>query len=130
VSPEELSALGNARLRAGLAQELLDKGFDLMAARKAYLAGFHAALAHVQGHTGKFPRTHSGARSEFARLTRGRLDEKLSSFLGLAYEYKATSDDGQPGSLALAPGEVQTAIDTAYRLIAWIADDLGKFPSP
>ena len=47
---------------------LFGGGFAEAAGREAYLAALHAALALIVSRTGKEPRTHSGARSEFARL--------------------------------------------------------------
>ena len=40
------------------------------AGRSAYMAAYHAAMALIVARTAKSPKTHSGARSEFARLVR------------------------------------------------------------
>jgi len=63
--------------------------------RAAYLAAFHSAQALIVARTDKVAKTHSGVRSEFARLTRNdpRLDRKLSSFLVQAYNLKVVADD-------------------------------------
>lgn len=40
------------------------------AGRSAYMAAYRAALAFTGARDGKSPKTHSGTRSEFARLAR------------------------------------------------------------
>jgi uncharacterized protein (UPF0332 family) len=61
------------------------------AGRAAYLAAYHAAQAFVLDRTGKTAKTHSGVRSEFARLAKdeSRLDRSYSSFLARAYNLKS-----------------------------------------
>lgn len=64
------------------------------AARMAYMAAFHAALAAVLSVTGKEPKTHRGVRLTFGELI---LNEKgfsrdLGNFVASAYESKDIAD--------------------------------------
>ncbi len=53
------------------ARHALAGGFAAQAGRAAYMAAYHAAQAHNLSRTGRAPKTHSGARSEFTRLAYG-----------------------------------------------------------
>ena len=59
-----------ARESLGFARYALAGEYTEEAGRSAYMAAYHAALAFTAARSGKSPRTHSGARSEFARLAR------------------------------------------------------------
>jgi uncharacterized protein (UPF0332 family) len=52
------------------------------AGRAAYLAAYHAAQALILARTNKVAKTHSGVRSEFARIAKDdpMIDRKLASF--------------------------------------------------
>jgi uncharacterized protein (UPF0332 family) len=52
------------------------------AGRAAYLAAYHAAQALILARTNKVAKTHSGVRSEFARIAKDdpMIDHKLASF--------------------------------------------------
>ena len=62
------------------------------AARSAYMAAFHSAQAFIISRTGKAPKTHSGTRSEFARLARSEpgIARSQVSMLGWSYELRQT----------------------------------------
>jgi uncharacterized protein (UPF0332 family) len=66
------------RAREGLvfARYALAGGYTDEAGRSAYMSAYHAALAFIATRTGKSPKTHGGARSEFGRLAR---DEPVSA---------------------------------------------------
>lgn len=60
-----------ARESLGFARYALAGEYTEEAGRSAYMAAYHAALAFIVARTGRSPKTHSGARSQFARLARG-----------------------------------------------------------
>ena len=89
------------------------------AGRTAYLAGFHAAQALIFETHGRAFKTHSGARSEFARLVRddARVDQELRAFLGYAYQLKEIADyESGPGSKVSA-NAAYAALKTARRFV-------------
>jgi uncharacterized protein (UPF0332 family) len=68
------------------AKKLADLGFVKLAARCGYYAAFHAAEAYVFERTKKAAKTHSGVRTELARLPEGHagragLDARISRSL-------------------------------------------------
>ena len=89
------------------------------AARSAYYAAFHTAEAFIVERTGKIAKTHSGVRSEFARLAKATpsLDKTFPAFLAQAYLCKEIGDHevGQGANVTMA--EANTAIATAERFI-------------
>lgn len=91
------------------------------AGRSAYMAAYHAALAFIASRTGKSPKTHSGARSEFARLAREEsgISREQVSLLGWSYELKNVADYEQEQTVSLA--EAERAIAEATRLVETIA---------
>lgn len=99
------------------ARYALTGGYSDEAGRSAYMATYHAALAFIVARTGRVPKTHSGARSEFGRLARDepRITREQVSLLGWTYELKNLSDYGQPRTVAAEDAE--RAIDEAATLI-------------
>jgi uncharacterized protein (UPF0332 family) len=93
------------------------------AARAAYLAGFHAAQALISERTGRVAKSHSGARSTFARLVRDdpRVDRSLVSFLGRAYRFKEAADYGIGPHAVVTVAEAEEAIASAQRFVEIIA---------
>jgi uncharacterized protein (UPF0332 family) len=91
------------------------------AGRSAYMAAYHAALAFIVARTGKLPKTHSGARSEFARLAREEpgISRDQVSLLGWSYELKNVAD--YQHKTTVSPAEAERAIDEASRLVETIA---------
>lgn len=77
------------------------------AGRSAYMAAYHAALAFISARTGKSPKTHSGTRSEFARLAREEPDisREQVSLLGRSYELKNVADYEQEAAVSVAEAE-------------------------
>jgi uncharacterized protein (UPF0332 family) len=78
VTPEALQSLEIARQHLAAADASIGAPFAFVAAREAYLAGYHPAMAFVVEKTGRAAKTHSGLRSEFARLARSepRIDPR------------------------------------------------------
>ena len=76
-----------------LAAGILDMS-TIHAARFAYLAMLHSAMAALVVLKGDAPKTHSGVRSEFALLAKDNpeLGKDLGRSLARAYEYKDAAD--------------------------------------
>jgi uncharacterized protein (UPF0332 family) len=89
------------------------------AGRAAYLAAYHAAQALILARTNKVAKTHSGVRSEFARIAKDdpSLDRKLASFLAQAYNLKAVADYGVGPDVGVTVSEAAEAIDGAALFI-------------
>lgn len=106
--------------RYALAGEYTDE-----AGRSAYMAAFHAALAFIVARTGKSPKTHSGTRSEFARLARDehRISREQVSLLGWSYELKNVADYEQEHTVSVVDAE--RAINEALQLIETITAVIG-----
>jgi uncharacterized protein (UPF0332 family) len=94
VKPETRKYLAKARSDLADAKKIVTIGLAKLAARSAYYAAFHAAEGLIFENTGKVAKTHSGVRSEFARLTRDapEIDQAFSTFLSEGYELKEISD--------------------------------------
>ena len=87
MTPEAKDYLDKARDHLDEARKIAAIGLAKAAARSAYYAAFHAAQAFIVERTGKIAKTHSGVRSEFARLAKDtpRIDKTLPTFLAQAY---------------------------------------------
>ena len=96
MTPEAQDDLEKARGDLRDAQKIADIGLAKIAARTAYYAAFHAAEALIVERTGKVAKTHSGVRSEFARLLNDPSggQRTLLVFLAQAYKYKEIGDYG------------------------------------
>ncbi|HYZ62190.1 MAG TPA: HEPN domain-containing protein [Acetobacteraceae bacterium] len=96
---------------------LLANGFHDEAGRSAYLAAFHAAQAFTVRRTGKEPKTHSGLRSEFARLARDepRIERRYVAFLARAFELKTWADYG--GDDPVSQDEAADALAVAAEVV-------------
>jgi uncharacterized protein (UPF0332 family) len=118
---ESAGHLTKARDVIGFARYALAGEYTDEAGRSAYMAAYHAALAFIVANTGKSPKTHSGVRSEFARLARRepRISREQVSLLGWSYELKNAADYGQERRVTLADAE--RAINEALGLIETIA---------
>lgn len=94
----------------------------------AYLAGFHAAQALIfETHRRAF-KSHSGVRSEFARLVKddARVDHELRGFLGYAYQLKEIADyESDPGSKVSASA-ARAALETARRFVECVTGLIPK----
>jgi len=95
----------------------IDLMFD--AGRNAYLAAFHAALAFIAYKTGKNIKTHTGVRSEFARLAKDepRIDRVYTSFLAQSYNLKTVADYGVERQSIISSAEAKAAIQAAERFV-------------
>ena len=70
MTPEAASYLAKPREDIGEARQIAGIGLAKVAARSAYYAAFHAAEALIVEKTGRVAKSHSGVRSEFARLAK------------------------------------------------------------
>ena len=100
-------------------------------ARSAYLAALAAARAIIREQTGKSPKTHTGTRSEIARLAKldGRIDRSFSGFLAKGYEVKSDADYGNHFAEGVSRSEASDILATATRLVAH-AETLLSEPDP
>lgn len=115
---EPLDGIARARHHITTDRVLLAHGIADAAGREAYLAGFHAAWAYIVERTGKRPKTHTGTRSELARLIHAssELPAEFNSFLGRGYEFKVHAD--YFGGIAPDMDDAKDALDMAERFIA------------
>jgi uncharacterized protein (UPF0332 family) len=133
VTPEAARYLAKARLTLEHARKMLTVQLTEDAGRAAYLAGLHAARALIFERTGAVTKTHKGAHSEFARLTRddGRVDAEFRRFLPQAYDLKALCDY-ELGPDAVVPYEKAAGtVESAARFVDCISgliDSMGAAP--
>lgn len=123
MTPEAARALDIARQHLTAADRSLQIQLAFVAAREAYLAGFHAATAYVLEKTGRPAKTHAGLRSEFARVARHelRIDPKFVGFLARAYTLKSAADYGADPSSAIPPAQAREVIGIAREFVEAIA---------
>jgi uncharacterized protein (UPF0332 family) len=93
VTPEAEDYLDKARTDLDDARKIIAIPLAKVAARSAYYAAFLAAEAFIIERSGKVARTHSGVRTEFARLLKDRsvAERALLTFLAQAYKYKESA---------------------------------------
>lgn len=127
------------------AKDYLDKAFDdlddarkiaaihlaKIAARSAYHAAFHAAQALIIERTGKVVKTHSGVRTEFARLLKDTPggERAMLTFLAQGYKYKEIGDYGIGRGAVVTDAEASDAIDKAARFLERVTALLTEYPS-
>ena len=130
MTPEAADYLNKAREDLNDARKIAAIGLAKVAAREAYYAAFHAAEALIIERTGKIAKTHSGLRSEFARLAKETpgIDKAFSIFLAKAYKYKEVSDYGVGHGAVVTMAEADDAVANAARLIHCMATLLAECP--
>lgn len=116
--------LTKARQLLAEARLILQAGFRAVAAREAYLAIFHAALAYLLEARDERAKTHSGVHSRFAAAAREEpaLGPAMGRFLARSYEHKQDHDYGitEP----ISETEAQDMLDGAEAFIARIEQRL------
>lgn len=119
MTPEVRDYLSTARQCLADAKKLIALPMSHIAAREAYLAGYHAAEAYIYSRTGKAAKTHSGLRAEFARLAKDepRIARELVTFLAKAYELKSVADYGMNSAAKITNNDATAAIETAARFV-------------
>nr|WP_294546945.1 HEPN domain-containing protein [uncultured Rhodopila sp.] len=122
MTPEAERYLLKAREFLVKAREVLEHWPD-EAGRASYLAAFHAAQALIFERTGTVAKTHSGVRAQFGKLVKEDPDcgAELRSFLGRAYNLKATADYETGPGAEIAPERAALAITTASRFVSYVA---------
>lgn len=114
-----------AKARQSLKESAIVAANDLLeaAGRAAYLAAYHAAQAYVFDTTGRSAKSHSGVRSEFARLARNepRIERAFPTFLARAYTLKENADYAIGHGPGLTRAEAEQATETAQRFVDGIA---------
>lgn len=130
MTPEAADYLNKARDDLNDARKIATLGLAKVAARTAYYTAFHAAQAFIVERTGKIAKTHSGVRSEFARLAREtrEIDKAFSIFLAKAYKYKEIGDYGVGQGAVVTMTEADDAVKNAARFIDCITTLLGERP--
>jgi uncharacterized protein (UPF0332 family) len=118
--------IAKAREALDFARYALAGEYAEEAGRSAYMAAHHAAVALIVARTGKSPKTHSGTRSEFARLARDepRISREQVSLLGWSYELKNVADYEQEATVSST--EAERAIQEASVLVETIAALIGS----
>ncbi|MGQ0443599.1 MAG: HEPN domain-containing protein [Beijerinckiaceae bacterium] len=127
MKPQSAAFLEKAREVLGDVETMLDVDLTNAAGRTVYLTGFHAAQALIFETHGRVLKTHTGVRTEFARLVKddARIDGELRAFLGLTYQLKAIADyESGPGS-HVSPETARAALQTARRFVECVT---GLFP--
>jgi uncharacterized protein (UPF0332 family) len=126
MTPEAASYLVKAREDLDDARQIAGIGLAKVAARSAYYAAFHGAEAFIVEKTGKIAKSHSGVRSEFARLTRDdpRIGKAVTAFLAQAYKYKEIGDYGVGEDAVVTMADAEAAIRSAGHFIEKIEEIL------
>ncbi len=119
MTPEAKDYLDKARADLGDARKIAGIHLAKVAARSAYYAALHAAEAFIIERAGRVAKTHSGVRTEFARLLKDALgaERALLTFLAQAYKYKEIGDYGIGRGAVVTDEEANDAIDGAARFI-------------
>ncbi len=124
--PEVEAYLDKAQESLEEARKIVEIGLAKAAARSAYYAAFHATEALILARTGKIAKTHSGVRTEFARLSRDLpiLNRALTVYLAQAYKFKELGDYGLGASAAISIEDAETLIAGARDFIDRISEAL------
>ena len=122
MTPEAASYLAKGREDLRDARQIAGIGLAKVAARSAYYAAFHAAEALIVETAGKVAKSHSGVRSEFARLAKDdpRIGKAMTAFLAQAYKYKEIGDYGVGADARVTMSDAEAAIRSAGDFLAHI----------
>jgi uncharacterized protein (UPF0332 family) len=128
VRPETAKFLDKAKDDLADASKIAAIELATVAARSAYYAAFHAAEGLIFEKTGKVAKTHSGVRSEFARLARQspKIGKTHAAFLAEAYKFKEISDYSVDRDQRMTTEEAALAIANAERFVAAIVTLLDR----
>ncbi len=119
MTPEAEDYLNKARDDLDDTRKIIAIPLAKVAARSAYYAAFHAAEAFIIERSGKIAKTHSGVRTEFARLMKDTAgaERALLRFLAQAYKYKEIDDYGVGRGAIVSEEEAKDAIRAAAHFI-------------
>lgn len=128
MTPETRYYLDKARQCLADAKTIAAFPIPQVAAKEAYLAGYHAAAAFILARTGKVVKTHTGVRAKFSKLAHRepRIDRCFLSFLAQAYELKAIADYGVDPITRISSDDAKAAIEIAGRFIECISELLNQ----
>lgn len=131
MTQEAVDYLDKARQSLKEARAIAGIGLSEAAGRAAYLAAYHAAQAFIYDRTNKVAKTHSGVRSEFARIAKDdpRVDRAFSAFLAQAYNLKTVADYAVGPGAGVTIAEAEEAIETASRFVDLIVRLLNAPPN-
>jgi uncharacterized protein (UPF0332 family) len=131
VTPEAEDYLDKAQDDLEDARKIAAIHLAKVAARSAYYAAFHAAKALIIERTGKVVKTHSGVRTEFARLMKdGPGGERaMLTFLAQGYKYKEIGDYAVGRGAVVTDEEANDAIDNAAHFLERVTALLTAHPS-
>ena len=131
MTPEAKDYLDKARDDLDDARKIVAIHLAKVAARSAYYAAFHASQALIIERTGKVAKTHSGVRTEFARLLKDTpgAERALLTFLAQAYKYKEIGDYGVGRRAVVTDEEAKDAIDNAAHFLERVTTLLTAHPS-
>ncbi|HTV32722.1 MAG TPA: HEPN domain-containing protein [Methylocella sp.] len=124
MKPQSAAFLEKARELLDDTETMLRVDLTDAAGRTAYLAGFHPAQALIFETNGRVFKTHTGVRSEFARLVKDdpRIDSELRAFLGLTYQLKAITDYEIGAGSHVTAETARAALLTARRFVECVSD--------
>jgi uncharacterized protein (UPF0332 family) len=123
VKPETRKFLDKAQSDLDDAKKIAAIELANVGARSAYYAAFHAAEGFIFETAGRVAKTHSGVRSEFARLAKQspQIDKAFAVFLAEAYKFNEISDYSVDQNQSVTIGEAMSAIANAERFVAAIS---------
>ena len=121
-------SLEKAHIELEDAEKIALIGLGRPAARSAYYAAFNAAEAIILARTGKIAKTHSGVRSEFARLMKdsGAELRSLASFLNDAYRFKEIGDYGHGTEAVITIEEARKLMIGATEFVRLVEKELRR----
>jgi uncharacterized protein (UPF0332 family) len=84
-----------------------------------YLAGYHTAQALIFEIHMRVFKTHSGVRTEFARIVKDEpsIDNELRTFLGFSYQLKVIADYESGTDSHISTERASKALKTARRFV-------------
>ena len=126
MTPEAQSYLAKAREELEDGRKVAEMGLARIAARSAYYAAFHAAEALIFERTGKIAKTHTGVRTEFARLLKETPEfaRSLTAFLAKAYTFKEIGDYGVGPASVITMPEAKDVLENAGQFVEKVTDVL------
>ncbi len=122
MTPEVEAYLLKSREDLEEAETIATLGLAKAAARSAYYAAFHAAEALILLRTGKIAKTHSGVRTELARILKYEADygRTLTRFLADAYRFKALGDYSVDSAAKISMDDAKVLIQGAIEFVRTI----------
>jgi|SRR5579872_3431417 uncharacterized protein (UPF0332 family) len=128
--PETAAYLAKARQSLKEARVPVANDLPDAAGRAVYLAAYHAAQAFVFDKTSNVAKTHSGVRSEFARLAKVEpcIERSFPTFLARAYSLKENADYAIGHNAGITIDEAKQAIEIAVRFVDGLAQLLEAAP--